>query len=536
MMEIPLAGKLVPNGQNGKLYVCIHSEIAHSPNPAYGREAMLRPDGGTAIGAGTLVGDPVVADDIQLLETRVSDLIRLVALPALWGTTRPEVIGDNLCSVLTGMLRLEFVHVDLEARDVDPGLFRDLRIASFPIPSGGLLIAGSSRSDFPTRMERLLLRVAANQVTLWRAGASRTERYLAEGQRLSHTGSWAENKITGEVFWSDEMFRIFAYEPGTSITFQKIIEERVHPDDRAAFVQIAETTMREKRDIDLEHRIVFPDGSIRFHHVVAHPTVNAAGEVVEIFGTTMDITDRTMAIESARHAQMELAHVTRLTTMGELVASIAHEVNQPLAAVVTNGNASLRWLDGERPNLREVRDATERIIGDAMRASQIVSRIRSLVAKKEPERVALDINDVIRGVLALSAAEMRRDGVSLQTDLATDVRAVFADPIQLQQVVLNLIVNAIEAMRGETCRERTLVVRSEQKQDRVLVTVKDSGCGIAPEDQPRIFDPFYTTKSGGIGMGLAISRSIIQAHGGTIWMTPQPAGGSAFFFTVASTP
>ena len=497
---------------------------------------MLRRDGGTAIGAAMLVGDPVVADDIQLLETCVSDLIRLVALPALWGTTRPEVIADNLCAVLTGMLRLEFVHVDLEARDVDPGLFRDLRIAPFPIPSGGLLIAGSSRSDFPTRIERLLLRVAANQVTLWQAGATRTERYLAEGQRLSHTGSWAENKITGEVFWSDEMFRIFAYEPGTSITFQKIIEERVHPDDRAAFVQTAETTMREKRDIDLEHRIVFPDGSIRFHHVVAHPIVNAAGEVVEIFGTTMDITDRTMAMESARRAQMELAHVTRLTTMGELVASIAHEVNQPLAAVVTNGNASLRWLDGEPPNLREVRDATERIIASAMRASEIVSRIRSLVAKKEAERVALDINDVVRGVLALSAAEMRRYGVSLQTDLAVDLRAVFADPIQLQQVMLNLIINAIDAMRADTCRERTLVVRSEQAQNRVLVTVKDSGCGISPEDQPRIFDPFYTTKSGGIGMGLAISRSIIQAHGGAIWMTPQAAGGSAFFFTVASTP
>jgi hypothetical protein len=160
--------------------------------------------------------------------------------------------------VLTGMLRLEFVHVDLEASDVDPGLFRKLRIASFPIPSGALLIAGSSRSDFPTRIERLLLRVAANQVTLWQAGATRTERYLAEGQRLSHTGSWAENKITGEVFWSDEMLRIFACEPGTSITFQKIIEERVHPDDRAALLQKAERTMREKRDIDLEHRIVFP--------------------------------------------------------------------------------------------------------------------------------------------------------------------------------------------------------------------------------------------------------------------------------------
>jgi PAS domain S-box-containing protein len=480
-----------------------------------------------------LLPDPVVADDIQLLETCVSDLIRLVALPALWGTTRPEVIADNLCSVLTGMLRLEFVHVDLEARDVDRGMFRDLRIASFPIPSGGLLIAGSSRPDFPARMERLLLRVAANQVALWQAGASRTERYLAEGQRLSHTGSWAENKITGEVFWSDEMFRIFAYEPGTPITFQRIIEDRVHPDDRAAFVQTAETTMREKRDIDLEHRIVFPDGSIRFHHVVAHPVVNAAGEVVEIFGTTMDITDRTMAMESARLAQMELAHVTRLTTMGELVASIAHEVNQPLGAIVTNGSASLRWLDAEPPNLREVRDANQRIIGDAMRASQVVARVRSLVAKKEPERVALDINDVVRGVLALTAAEIRRHGVSLHTDLAADLRTVFADPIQLQQVLLNLIINAIEAMRAETCRE--LVVRSEQAQDRVLVTVKDSGCGISPEHQAHIFDPFYTTKSGGIGMGLAISRSLIQAHGGAIWMTPEPSGGCSFFFKLPST-
>jgi signal transduction histidine kinase len=202
---------------------------------------------------------------------------------------------------------------------------------------------------------------------------------------------------------------------------------------------------------------------------------------------------------------------------------------------VTNGNASLRWLDAEPPNLREVRDANQRIIGDAMRASQVVARVRSLVAKKEPERVALDINDVVRAVLALTAAEMRRYGVSLQTDLAADVRAVFADPIQLQQVMLNLIINAIDAMRAETCRERTLVVRSEQAQDCVLVTVKDSGCGISPEDQPRIFDPFYTTKSGGIGMGLAISRSIIQAHGGAIWMTPEPSGGCTFFFTVPLT-
>src|SRR5205823_5734603 len=177
---IPRRGKILPNERSGKLYVCIHSEIAHCQNLAYGRLAM-RPEWETALGVVMLAGAPVVADDIQLLEACVSDLIRLVALPALWGTTRPEVISDNLCSVLTGMLRLEFVHVDIEPRDVDPGLFRKLRIASFPIPSGGLLIAGSSRPDFPTRIERLLLRVAANQVTLWQSGAARTERYLAEG-------------------------------------------------------------------------------------------------------------------------------------------------------------------------------------------------------------------------------------------------------------------------------------------------------------------------------------------------------------------
>ena len=481
------------------------------------------------------VDDAVATEEIQLLETCINDLIRLVALPALWGATRPEIIAENLCAVLTGMLRLELVQVDLDAHDAGSSTPASLRIASFPIPSGGLLLAGSSRIDFPTRIERLLLRVAANQITLWLSGARRSERYLAEGQRLSHTGSWAENKITGDVFWSDEMFRIFAYEPGTSITFQKIIHERVHPDDRVAFLQKADAVMRERRDIDFEHRIVLPDGSIRFHHVVAHPIVNGAGEVVEIFGTTMDITERTMAMESARRAQAELAHMTRVTTMGELVGSIAHEVNQPLGAIVTNGNASLRWLDADPPNLREVRGANERIIGDAMRASQVVARVRALVAKKEPQRVGVDINDVVKSVLAMTESEMRRCEVTLYTDLAEGVRKVSADPIQLQQVILNLTINAIDAMRGQTRRQRMLLVRSEQADDRVLVAVKDSGCGISPADQPRIFDPFYTTKSGGIGMGLAISRSIIEAHRGAIWMVPEPSGGCCFFLTLPST-
>jgi signal transduction histidine kinase len=237
--------------------------------------------------------------------------------------------------------------------------------------------------------------------------------------------------------------------------------------------------------------------------------------------------------EDLRHAQADLERATRVTTMGELVASIAHEVNQPLAAVVTNGNAALRWLAADPPNLDEVRQATVRIIADGNRASDVVARIRALLTKKEAQREPLSIDEVIGDVVALTKSTAFRNGTSLQLELSADPALVLADRVQIQQVLLNLILNGMEAMQGVTGRARVLTIQSRSDDGNgVLVAVRDSGAGISNEHLPHIFDAFYTTKSGGLGMGLAISRSIIEAHSGRIWATSEPFVGSTFQFTL----
>jgi signal transduction histidine kinase len=233
--------------------------------------------------------------------------------------------------------------------------------------------------------------------------------------------------------------------------------------------------------------------------------------------------------QNLRHLQEDL---TRVTTMGELVASIAHEVNQPLAAIVTNANASLRWLAADPPNLDEVREATVRIIADGNRASDVVGRIRALLAKKDTQKDSLQVDDVIGDVVALTKSEAQRNGTSLQLDLSAAPALVLADRVQLQQVILNLILNGMEAMNGVT-GPRTLTIQSRPHEGNgVFVAVQDSGVGISEEHLPHIFDAFYTTKSGGLGMGLAIGRSIIEAHGGRIWATSEPSRGSTFQFTL----
>jgi signal transduction histidine kinase len=230
--------------------------------------------------------------------------------------------------------------------------------------------------------------------------------------------------------------------------------------------------------------------------------------------------------------QEDLARVSRVTAMGELVASIAHEVNQPLAAIVTNANASLRWLAAEPPNLDEARAATVRIISDGNRASDVVARIRGLLARKETQKEPLHVDDVIGDVVALAEGEARRKGTTVQLDLSTAPAVVLADRVQLQQVILNLILNGMESMNGVS-GSRTLTIRSRPHEGNgVFVAVQDSGVGISEEQLPHIFDAFYTTKSGGLGMGLAIGRSIIEAHGGRIWATSEPSRGSTFQFTL----
>jgi C4-dicarboxylate-specific signal transduction histidine kinase len=252
-------------------------------------------------------------------------------------------------------------------------------------------------------------------------------------------------------------------------------------------------------------------------------------------GLRAEMRERQRAEEALQKTQAELAHVTRVMTLGELMASIAHEVNQPLAAVVTNAQACLRWLALETPRMDEARAAVERIVRDSNRASEVIQRIRALVKKTDPQMLPLDINDVIREAISLEQREMLTQRVSLRTDLASPLTPVRGDRVQLQQVVINLVMNAVEAMAPVTERPREMLIRSQQEDaNEVLVAVRDSGMGIDSENAERLFNAFFTTKPSGMGMGLSICRSIIEAHGGRLWVSPNTDHGATFQFTLPS--
>jgi len=257
------------------------------------------------------------------------------------------------------------------------------------------------------------------------------------------------------------------------------------------------------------------------------------GRPVAVLQTNNDITERKRAEEAWREAQAELAHITRITTMGELTASIAHEVNQPLAAVVTNGNACLRWLAAVPPNFDEARSAIHRIVRDATRASDVIARIRALVKKDKSVARRLDVNDLLREIVELTQSEVARRGASLQANLGANLPAVTGDRVQLQQVLLNLIINAVDAMSALTDRPRVVRIGAHEAESKsILIAVEDSGVGLNPEQAARLFDAFYTTKAAGLGMGLSISRSIVEAHGGKLWATPNEGPGATFQFTL----
>jgi PAS domain S-box-containing protein len=358
-----------------------------------------------------------------------------------------------------------------------------------------------------------------------------SEMYLAEAQRLSHTGSFGWRVATGEIVWSEESFRIFGYDPTTKPTLALVLE-RIHPEDRAAVEQFVERVAREAKDWELERRLLMPDGSVKHGRVVARAVKDAAGKL-EFVGAVMDVTASRRAEEQLNLLRAELAHVTRVTTVGELTAAIAHEVNQPLTGLVTSGNACLHWLSGETPNLPAARRAVERMINDGTRAGEVISRIRAMVRKSPPRTDRLNINSTLMEVIALVRGEVERNGISLRTELSNDLPLVVGDRIQLQQVILNLIVNAIEAMSGVVPSQRELLVASAKNgPNSTLVTVRDSGTGLNETSLDRLFDAFYTTKASGMGMGLAISRTIIEAHGGRLWATPNVPQGAIFQFSL----
>jgi predicted ATPase/signal transduction histidine kinase/GAF domain-containing protein len=373
----------------------------------------------------------------------------------------------------------------------------------------------------------------------------RSEGLMSEGQRISRTGSWDWNIKTGKLIWSTEQRRMFGLvSDADEVTFD-YFAKMIHPADRSYALKTIDDAVRVRGAFDQEFRIVLPNGGVTYVQGSGRPVVQESGEVDEYIGVSMDVTEQKWAEEELRRSeanlrkvQGELAHVTRVTTMGELAASIAHEVNQPIAGVVLNGNACLRWLarvKEDSVNLTEAREALQRIIRDGSRAGEVIARIRTLFKKTGTAKGPLDLNEAIREVIVLARSEMDKKRITRKLQLADDLPRIVGDRVQLQQVMLNLILNAIEAMSIVEDRSRELVAGTRlHKETEVLVTIRDSGPGLDPESIERAFTAFYTTKPGGLGMGLSISRSIVESHAGRLWAVANDGPGATFQFTLST--
>jgi len=364
----------------------------------------------------------------------------------------------------------------------------------------------------------------------------RSESYLADAQRLTRTGSWAWNVATRQsVYWSQENYRLFGFDPEGGIPSDEAFYQRVHPEDRD---KVRREVFLERPDegshFDVEFRIVLPGEAIKCVRSTGHPVRNLSGDLVEYVGTSIDVTERKRADEERERlhqVQADLAHLSRVTTMGELTASLAHEIRQPISAALTNAKTCLLWLGRDEPNVARACETASRLVKDVTRAADIIGRISSLFKKGALQRELVDVNELIREMIVLLRSEANRYSISIRTELAEGLPKVMADRVQLQQVFMNLMLNGIDAMK-ETSGGGDLAIKSEAGDGQLLISVSDTGVGLPPEEADQIFRAFFTTKDNGTGMGLPISRSIIESHGGRLWAASASGQGATFQFTL----
>ena len=535
--------------------------------------------------------------DAGALRAALRELVALSTIPAAWVGREPPIIAAGLADALVGSLNLDFAFVRLcdpqgngaievtrghawkvfpewLQAHLDVGRFLRKEIVTdigdeepcrgLVIPIGvhaeaGLVAAACSRSDFPSEVDQLLLSVAANhaaaafqnarlrheldaklvelgqarhelerKVSERTADLQRSQAYLAEAQRLSHTGSSAFNTREA-LYWSEENFRMWGFNPQEGLPDRERVLQRIHTEDRDRVLECIQKAVREKGDYAVEFRIQLPDGTIKYIHGLGHPVFSASGELVEVVGTQFDVTERKRAEEERerlRQLQADLARMNRVTTMGELTASLAHEIRQPITAAMTNAKTCLRWLGR--------REAASRMVKDVTRAADIISSVSLLFKKGAPPRESVDVNELIREMIVLLRSEANRYSISIRTELAEDLPNVMADRVQLQQVFMNLMLNGIDAMK-EMSDGSELAIKSEAENGQLMISVGDTGVGLPKEQPDQIFRAFFTTKDHGTGMGLPISRSIIESHGGRLWATGNSGRGATFQFTLPIT-
>ena len=466
------------------------------------------------------------------------------AFYTMFGVSRDETQGVPLFDLGNDAFDLASLRRQLIEMLANGHAFEPIEVDhAFPATGQRTVLLDAHPLSFPGHSERRILVTFQDITARKQAEAAkdlrseeelrRSEAFLAEGQRLSLTGSFSWKVATDEITWSEQLYRIYEFEVGVPVTLG-LVRTRVHPEDLSLIekMKMVDQAQGGANDFEWQYRLMMPDRSIKYMHAVAHAIRDHDGQL-EYIAVVQDVTARRMSEEALAKARSELAKVASITSLGVLTASIAHEVNQPLSGIITNASTCLRMLDAEPPNIDGARETARRTIRDGNRASDVITRLRALFGKKELTLELLDLNEVTREIIALSVSDLQRNRVALQSELAEDLPTLTGDRIQLQQVILNLLRNASDAMVGVHDRPRQLLIRTEREDgNRVRLSVKDAGVGVDAESVDKLFDAFYTTKSAGMGIGLSVSRSIIERHHGRLWAESNDGPGATFSFSI----